>query len=288
MLQVLMMTSGRQISALRKEDFKDLAAAHGEHSVRCLKEHLAQVTGQPRFKQRILHAGAILLDDARLELPVVLHLVFVPFCADARYLELFNIAISLDFDKVVEAVLQHPQDPNAILDGGRTCLGVAASHGSLKSATLLLEARADLEKPGRTLKRVPLNHACLHGQTDFVRWLLESHADPDKSVLESPSPLEDASIMGCAEIVRILLEAHADVNAPSISGTPLHIACAQGEVEVARLLLHGRADVTMGDRMGLTALHVTCVRSQLEAARLLLQHRAEAEQACHLGYTALH
>ncbi len=49
--------------------------------VRALKRQLQRLCGVPSFQQRLLHGGVILDEDTRLDSPIDVELVLVPFCS---------------------------------------------------------------------------------------------------------------------------------------------------------------------------------------------------------------
>ena len=71
MLQVWK-ASGDAILAKSMEELSD---------VRALKRQLQRLCGVPRFQQRLLHGGVILDEDTRLDSPIDVELVLVPFCS---------------------------------------------------------------------------------------------------------------------------------------------------------------------------------------------------------------
>ena len=67
MLRVVMMATGEEVLALSPEEFESLATQRGSRSARALKEHLTSLTGQTRFRQRLLQRGSIIDDERQLE-----------------------------------------------------------------------------------------------------------------------------------------------------------------------------------------------------------------------------
>ena len=175
------MASGVEIACLSLEEYDDLMPDSGRGtSVRCLKSRLEEVIGQPRFRQRLLCGERIVSDDEVLELPLVLHLVLLSVVAPSLdMLERMTMALDIDDASVVEDFLCQPHDPNLEVQG-LTCLSFAASSGSLRSAKLLLEAKAVLEKGSSLSANTPLQWACCQGCGDFTTWLLQSQADVRK------------------------------------------------------------------------------------------------------------
>ena len=75
------MASGRELLAL-SEDELSVPDDEDCSAVRRLKQRVTALTGQPRFRQRLLRDGWELRGDEALELPLCLELVLLGF-ADA-------------------------------------------------------------------------------------------------------------------------------------------------------------------------------------------------------------
>ena len=182
MLRVLMMTTGQQILACTDAEYCDLAT-DAQTLVRHLKSRLEDLTGQPRFRLRLLCGECILQDDESLQLPMVLHLVLLQIVGPSREaLDSMRVALESDDASAVEDFLSKPHDPNQEVHQSMTCLQLAARHGSLSSAKLLLEARAEIDKALQPGDATPLLLACENSQAEFVRWLLQNQADIRKAV----------------------------------------------------------------------------------------------------------
>ncbi|CAE7030292.1 ANK1 [Symbiodinium sp. CCMP2592] len=289
MLHVRMMASGEEVVALSAEEFDTLAAST-ERSVRVLKEHLARVTGCPRFRLRVLHKGSMLQDETRLDLPVSLALVKLSFEEpEMANLEEVGHAASMDDAVTVEAFLQRPQHPDLAIERGLTCLGFAARSGQLKSAKLLLEARADLNKSDEQ-GVTPLHLASAEGHKKVVRWLLKNRAIVGAGTTQGDTSLHFACDMGQRKIVRILLEARADSQQQESrdGATPLHCACLSGQVKVVELLLSASADVHKQTQRGATPVHWACHHGHVDVARALVWSRADVNHASATGATPLY
>ncbi|CAE7845041.1 ANK1 [Symbiodinium microadriaticum] len=283
MLRVRLMSSGLLVLTLSAEEFDDLTEKDGS-SVKTLKLHLSSLTGQPRFRQRLLQGGSILQEDAQLSLPTDLSLVLLTFAVpEADCLRKLSEAISNDDEKGVESFLQKPCDPNcAVMDVA--CLSLAAYHGSLKSAKLLVEARANVAG-GENGGISPLHATCHRGHSDFARWLLESKADVAGTFSDgrlTTTALHLACARGHLELLEVLVDGGADVNQlPPGQGSlrPMMIACAGGQLEAARYLLKYRADIDCTSVDGVTPLLCACERNEVSVVELLVEAGADKEKA---------
>jgi ankyrin repeat protein len=124
-----------------------------------------------------------------------------------------------------------------------------------------------------------------------VSLLIAARADVDKARIDNgETPLFIASDRGHADVVSQLLAAGADVDkAKTDSGmTPLHAACQEGHTTVVSLLIAAQADIhkaTTSD--GNTPLHSACYNDHVEAALLLLLAGADLDRLNHEGDTPL-
>jgi uncharacterized protein len=120
--------------------------------------------------------------------------------------------------KVVRTFLAIPGTEVEVSNrANETALMYAALHGSVDTATLLVEKGAQVNRPGWA----PLHYAATGGNQVMVDWLLERHAFIDA---ESPNRT-----------------------------TPLMMAVRQKHDAVARQLISAGADPTIRNRAGLTA-----------------------------------
>lgn len=102
----------------------------------------------------------------------------------------------------------------------------------------------------------PLNRACLKGQTEIVRLLLDKGADLSIGDNENSLPIHCAAISGDTSVVGLLLGRGADINAIDYNGmTPLMFAVSYGKGDVANYLLDSGADVNVVSSYTMTALH---------------------------------
>src|SRR5262249_27125439 len=153
--------------------------------------------------------------------------------------------------------------------GGETALMFAVRVGDLASATLLVDAGANVDD--RDAWGVSTTALAAHaGYREIVEFLLERHADPN-AAQAGFSPLHAAIMRRAEGMVRALLAHGADPNAPVrgwtptrrsskdfhfgpelVGATPFWLAARFSEPAVMRLLLDRGADplfVLHGDRV---------------------------------------
>ncbi len=154
------------------------------------------------------------------------------------------IKASLEGDQMRVRILLElgvpPNERESVL--GSTALMVACLAGQAEIARDLLDygARVDMrDNDGRTA----LMEACMAGDKDLVIMLVERGGDVHAESSHGTTPLLAACISGKPEVIRILLERGADVNTPNCYGTtPFVEAVASGCAESVELLRRWGAD----------------------------------------------
>ena len=223
-------------------------------TVRALKQRLRGLCDATRFRQRLLHDGALLEDDDKLDGPLELQLVLMNFInpSHPQLKEILSASASGAVSEL-EAILCRPQDPNRITSGAfreaaptapgnawppYSPLQTAARCGKLEALRLLLEARADVGPNGcniadrSLLGRPPWSSSAL-------QLLLAAKANTEKKdAYSGQTALSLAVMLGNEAAVQVLLEAGARRDSQDHDGlTPLHQACRQGHLSMVRLLL---------------------------------------------------
>eukprot|EP00434_Breviolum_minutum_P031716 symbB.v1.2.028049.t1/scaffold2929.1/size67027/2 len=265
--EVVSAMTGESIAVFEQEELADA-------SVKALKQRLAQWTGIPRFRLRLLQDNCDncpLHDDQTLTLGVVklVKMKFLP--PDMEQDREIMVACYENNDSVLEQQLNQPRSPNFEHANAETPLFAAASSGSLKCAFLLLEAGADKDK-GQ-----PLHIAAYYGHLEVLRLLVESGANKDQGTTDAGmTPLYIAAEQGHLEVVRLLVEsgANKDQDTTNYGMMPLHIAAQQGHLEVLRLLVESGANKDQGTTdAGMTPLYIAAQHGHSENVRFL-QHDA--------------
>lgn len=159
-------------------------------------------------------------------------------------------------------------------------LNVAALYGPAETVTILLDAGADIERPGRDGLR-PLHNAVLAGRADIVVFLISKGVAVNSRDNQGRTPLLSfAAAAGSAiDIPKMLLASGAD---PDIEETvdqlrALDFAAINNELELAQLLLSTGVDVNHrnGGYWGETALMHAIFHGRLDFVRLLIAHGAD-------------
>jgi hypothetical protein len=143
--------------------------------------------------------------------------------------------------KILRALLEDGMD--ALIERqGLTALHIAARHGYLDAATLLVDA-------GVTVNLVPnpteaaLAATVGHGNPQITKMIVGDELDPEAIARASNirSPLNLAVENGHADVAAFLIGAGADVNARGEWYCPLHSAVLYGDAGVVALLLDNGA-----------------------------------------------
>ena len=255
-------------------------------TARALKEHLQRVCGVTRFRQRLLHDGKILADDACLEGPLDLQLVLLNFItALPAERDQLQSASGWGEKARVERILQKPQDPNRHADDRLGSLHVASARGMLGTMRLLLEARADLEDVETTCGQTALSLSAVFGRVDALRFLLSSGANIEARSRHGGTALCEAAQNDQPSCVQVLLDAGAEEDSADATGvTPLGAACRHRAVRVVRLLLAHRANPAARCLLGVSHHQATPRgRGRLQILRMLSKYKWSRKIAGDLG-----
>lgn len=210
-----------------------------------------------------------------------------------------HAASSAGNDRSVEILLGHGADPNAEERLHHdTPLILAVESDSAECVKLLLEARADPNKPGRrgqTPIFVARSLAVLH-------LLVDAGAKPEIVDANGDSPFQNcASYIGSFDVLRFWIERNVNLNAePTVGWPPLHGIVGGGlperlvsevqRVKILNLLLDHGASIDLKDKTGLTALFYASASylHLTECVRLLLKRGADPNFVSPSGDTPLH
>ena len=120
--------------------------------------------------------------------------------------------------------------------------------GFIESADVLIQNGANVNYVTK-YDEIPLNGACLSGNIELVKRLLELGADIDNKVAErngtTPQrPIYSAIYSNSIEIVKLLIDRNADVNLTTNGDTILMWTCEWGNGPCVEMLLNAGADVS--------------------------------------------
>ena len=185
--------------------------------------------------------------------------------------------------EVVNFLLDHGVNINAITKDGFTALVHAISKQHTETAHLLLESGANpnLVENGAA-PALPI--AARHGLVDLVQAILEHGGDINALDDFGHAALSNAIVGNHTETLQILLQHGADANSnypEEVKFPPLHSAAAQDALECAEILLNSGADINAKDEgNGMTALQWALSESSSpRVARLLIERGADVQGA---------
>jgi hypothetical protein len=191
------------------------------------------------------------------------------------------------FPDVVEKLVdEHPEHVSARGGACGTALHAASNWNHLKIVQSLLKHGADVNALGQW-ELTPLHIASVEGYLEIGRWLLEHGAHVNVEEEDHWTPLHLASYYEHFELVRELLGHHVGINAQTDMGcTPLHLASESGCVKTARILLDNGADPNARGQDQQTPLHLASMWKKLEVAHLLLEYGVDVDAVDGSGQTA--
>ncbi|KAK3928510.1 BRCA1-associated RING domain protein 1 [Frankliniella fusca] len=136
-----------------------------------------------------------------------------------------------------------------------------------------------INTPGRELSKknhkgeTPLHVACIKGNVERIRTLLNANATPNTKDNAGWTPLHEAAIRGFTEVVELLLEAGALIDVPGSGNvTPLHEAVIYNHVPVVKYLVAHGADIHARSSEGKTPLDLA-TSSEMKEALLHTERR---------------
>ncbi|KAL3890257.1 hypothetical protein ACJMK2_002545 [Sinanodonta woodiana] len=118
--------------------------------------------------------------------------------------------------------------------------------------------------------KTPLTHACLHGNTNAVRILVENGADCKACGDLGIQPIHIAAEGGDCSMMAILENAGCDLSTRDASGsTPLHYAASDGNPDTVQYLLSHNVNKNCEDSQGLVPLDLALLRGEYRASTFL-------------------
>ncbi|OLQ01194.1 putative cleavage and polyadenylation specificity factor subunit 1 [Symbiodinium microadriaticum] len=230
-------------------------------------------------RQRLLHQGEPLIDTAKIDGPMDLQLLLLPFVESSplQVDAIINAAICGPVH-ALEAMLQLPTDPDVADASLKRPLAWASYMGHIDIVNLLLEARANIELPDDR-GVAPLHFGALSRRPGMVKLLLEARASADLADNRGVTALHVVALRGVVAIVKLLVEARANTElSDTDGGTALHFAACRGHAVIVNLLLGARATTEMSDSRGGTALDYAVADCDVATC-----HGAKQDRSCAKG-----
>ena len=177
-------------------------------------------------------------------------------------------------------------DPNSSDSEGVTPLIIACGYGNIRIATLLLQARANINQQ-TNIGATALMLAC-YSETphnDLMRLLVQSGADISIKGEQQRTALMYAAERGHTSIVQYLLDEGAPVDTQDVDGvTSLMLASELGHSDIVRVLINYGADVNiLAKDPNVTPLIAACYYQRTVCVDLLLAGGADPKQCCRLS-----
>lgn len=191
--------------------------------------------------------------------------------------------------EVVELLLEHNAEVNALRNDLMSPLMCAASNGHQYIVELLLDKGAKTNFVDADNSTV-LHHAAISGQNNVIKSLIAKGVQIDCKNKDSHTPLHIAAHYGNLNAVLTLLEVGADVNSATDTGiTPLHLSAVAGHQEVTEALIKWGANVNAEDIEKITplneAINSTCSGDLIQ---LLISKGADVNTKTKGNTTPLH
>jgi ankyrin repeat protein len=226
-------------------------------------------------------------------------------------------AVAENYVEIVGALLEHKANPNARTKAGFTPMLFAAQQGATASATLLLDAGAEINATSQKEGLTPLSLSIASGHVELPLLLIERGADPNVPDGRGYTALHYAADeRGEVELVHALIARGANLNARitkdppraneggySLPGaTPLFMAARIANLEAVRALLDAGADPLIATNKSTTPFAVAAgvgfpqdrdwyedeKKDFLEIVKLLADRGADINASGEHGWTPLH
>jgi ankyrin repeat protein len=139
-----------------------------------------------------------------------------------------------------------------------------------------------------------LGRNCLHkaaelGNTELMKFFINSGVDLESKDKKGNTPLHIATLNKHFEAVSVLIKASADVNAKNnIGDTPKHIAAEKGDTDSLKALWHKDNSLEIMNKIGFTPLHSASLYCKRNTIEFLLSKGVNINIKGNLGETPLH
>jgi ankyrin repeat protein/L-ascorbate metabolism protein UlaG (beta-lactamase superfamily) len=177
--------------------------------------------------------------------------------------------------RLLEVLVKHGADINAVNDEGSTPLLYISQAGRAEVMDWLIEHGAKLDARN-DFHETALSYPLVNGFQGLVEKLWpRAEALKDRDLLER-YPLHRAAYLGYEQPAVFLLMKGLPIDSRDESGrTPFQRAAQGGNVKLARMLLDKGAVVDARDTDGSTPLHLAVKKGREEMVRFLLQNKAD-------------
>ncbi|KAI9766660.1 MAG: hypothetical protein M1839_004783 [Geoglossum umbratile] len=191
---------------------------------------------------------------------------------------------------VLKLLLQQKRAPYVDVadNGGRTPLSLAAEHGHVDTAALLIGEGADVGSADN-VKQTPLHHGARGGQDAIVELLLTKGSPVNAADVDRWTALHFAAQYGYDQVVRLLLKSGAGVKLFGGRGwTAMHLAAQNGHATALQLILDSGDDVNTLNTSGWSAMDEAASGGFLDVMRILLAKGINVNSRDQEGNRSLH
>lgn len=173
-----------------------------------------------------------------------------------------------------------------------TALMVALDKRRVDIAKLLIEAGADIDKPGHhgysRFRESPFEYAISYAFTEIIKLFMQDPDNVNRLTESGKTPLTIAAWRGQCDLIEYLIKLGADINMKNNYGnTALSLAVAGGEISVVKLLLDLGADPNILYENNETVLMVAASDRGVGMVKLLLEAGANIRVVDKNGLNAL-
>lgn len=199
------------------------------------------------------------------------------------------LAVKNNHQEMVESLLSHGADIEALNSSGSTPLMVAAAYGHLDIVKLLLSKGAKTDKRNE-YGNTALLRAAERGRVNVVRYLIDENfcdlnEENDKNKYTALARATEGNYI---EVVKLLLRRkNLDVNKKTLYGNAaLHLAALYGYLEIAKILCQdSQTSVNEENEVGETALMIAVTRDHIKIAKILYSRGANLNKINKKGET---
>ena len=250
-----------RITMLVNEDPEAVNSMTGTERLYVAPLHIAITIGSLEAASCLLHHGANINQNA-----ITRRGIMTPL----------HQACLNQFPDMVELLMERGADPTICFTDGTTPLLTAVQMKSVECVRSLLKydlARTVVEWHSHDCEDTPLEQACLHGQAEIVKLLLDAGADPTVRSSRDMTPLIVATYRGSVDVAKHLLNddrGRSTIDDISSNGsTALAIACYLDKPEIIKLLLDAGADPLLTGSYGQKPVDIAVLRGHHDCAKLL-------------------
>lgn len=152
------------------------------------------------------------------------------------------------------------------------------SYLDLDNVKNLLESGENINKQDDENQFSILHYACINGNIETVKYLIDNGANIDIQGRKQWTPLYRAIVDNQPAIALYLIEHGANVNLKDSDGwTPLHRSIRDNHLEIAKNLVENGADINAQNNKGWTPLHRAIVDEYLDFTQYLIDNGADLD-----------